>query len=155
MAYVRKETKLHLVHLMLLTHSSPCLLYTSEILDSLRLENPPAKIFVDNDKQLYFATYTNEFCRYDQARGKIYSYPLNKEDGRVCDMSDVGDRLYVVHTSGVVEGIDKASGEPDVYKRQILNCKVKPKSLFCTTSPSINNSTPWLLILPMLRTVDL
>ena len=32
-----------------------------EILDSLRLENPPAKIFVDNDKQLYFATYTNEF----------------------------------------------------------------------------------------------
>ena len=57
-----------------------------EILDSLRLENPPAKIFVDNDKQLYFATYTNEFCRYDQARGKIYSYPLNKEDGRVCDM---------------------------------------------------------------------
>jgi len=26
MAYVRKETKLHLVHLMLLTHSSPFLL---------------------------------------------------------------------------------------------------------------------------------
>ena len=90
-----------------------------EILDSLRLENPPAKIFVDNDKQLYFATYTNEFCRYDQARGKIYSYPLNKEDGRVCDMSDVGDRLYVVHTSGVVEGIDKASGE-SVYRDEYL-----------------------------------
>lgn len=90
-----------------------------ELLDSLRLENPPAKIFVDNDKQLYFATYTNEFCRYDQARGKIYSYPLNKEDGRVCDMSDVGDRLYVVHTSGVVEAIDKASGE-SVYRDEYL-----------------------------------
>ena len=98
-----------------------------EILDSLRLENPPAKIFVDNDKQLYFATYTNEFCRYDQARGKIYSYPLNKEDGRVCDMSDVGDRLYVVHTSGVVEGIDKASGEPvyrDEYLTQYANAQL-------------------------------
>ena len=34
-------------------------------------------------------------------------------------MSDVGDRLYVVHTSGVVEGIDKASGE-SVYRDEYL-----------------------------------
>ena len=42
-------------------------------------------------------------------------------------MSDVGDRLYVVHTSGVVEGIDKASGEPvyrDEYLTQYANAQL-------------------------------
>ncbi len=90
-----------------------------ELLDSLRLEALPSKVFVDNDKQLYFVTYADAFCRYDPVGGKIHPYPLDKSDGPVCDMADAGDRLYVAHTSGVIVGIDKASGKP-VFRDNFL-----------------------------------
>lgn len=81
-----------------------------EVLDSLRQESLPARLFVDNNKQLYFTTYDNGFYRYVPSQGKVYPYPLRKEDGGVCGIGDTNDRLYLIHTSGKIQGIDKASG---------------------------------------------
>lgn len=100
-----------------------------EILDSLRLESLPARLFTDYNKQLYYTTYDNGFCRYDPLKGKVYPYPLDKEDGGVCGIGDTNDRLYVVHTSGKIQGIDKASGK-SVFQDDYLTAYAKAQPFY-------------------------
>lgn len=82
-----------------------------EVLDSLRLDYLPARVFTDRDKRLYYATYDRRFFRYDPLRGMVVPYDLPEGEGGVCGMADSGDRLYVIHHSGKIQGIDKASGK--------------------------------------------
>lgn len=115
-----------------------------EILDSLRLENLPARIFTDRDKRLYYTTYDNGFYQYDPSRGKISLYPLDKAEGGVCGIGDVNDRLYVVHTSGKIQGFDKASGK-SVFQDDYLTAyaKAQPFYMFADSEGEL-----WLFLNP-------
>lgn len=124
--------------------SIDCFVPQEEVLDSLRLESLPARIFTDRDKRLYYTTYDNGFYRYDPSQGKVSLYPLDKAEGGVCGIGDVNDRLYVIHTSGKIQGIDKASGK-SVFQDDYLTAyaKAQPFYMFADSEGEL-----WLFLNP-------
>ncbi|WP_241159958.1 hybrid sensor histidine kinase/response regulator transcription factor [Parabacteroides sp. ZJ-118] len=116
----------------------------AEILDSLRLESLPARVFTDREKRLYYTTRDNGFYRYDPSRGAVSRYPLDEAAGGVCGVGDVGDRLYVVHTSGRIQGIDKASGK-SLFRDDYLTAyaKAQPFYMFADSAGEL-----WLFLNP-------
>ena len=96
----------------------------AEIMDSLRQTEMPARLFMDNQRQLYFSTYNGGFFRYEPRQGRVVRYALETGEQGVAAMGDAGDRLYVAHFSGRIEGIDKASGRSvfqDDYLKPFTN----------------------------------
>ena len=124
--------------------SIDCFVPQEEVLDSLRLESLPARIFTDRDKRLYYTTYDNGFYRYDPSQGKVSLYLLDKAEGGVCGIGDVNDRLYVIHTSGKIQGIDKASGK-SVFQDDYLTAyaKAQPFYMFADSEGEL-----WLFLNP-------
>ena len=124
--------------------SIDCFVPQEEVLDSLRLESLPARIFTDRDKRLYYTTYDNGFYRYDPSQGKVSLYPLDKAEGGVCGIGDVNDRLYVIHTSGKIQCIDKASGK-SVFQDDYLTAyaKAQPFYMFADSEGEL-----WLFLNP-------
>lgn len=84
---------------------------TDEVFRESGIGHTLSSVFVDSQKHLFFTTSNGDFYEYDPISKNTHLYSLTEGQNRICDIGDTEDRLYVVHSSGKIQGIDKKTGK--------------------------------------------
>ena len=99
---------------------------TDDMRQALGIQSHITGVFRDKDYQFLFSTSNNELCRYDFATKKTTFYPVNREEGGICDITQKDSTLYIIYASGAIE-IIHSGGSGYTLRDNYLKTRANPK----------------------------